>query len=242
MRSWTRGVSLFNKKLSAPLHPADRDAVWAAATLLGVITFASIDNRTLESTWPLASTAQAEPEWIRMSSGKDVLWSLARPDRPESIFFNSISSIPKPRISLENLPPEILAFYHLNECHRDNNPYAIPLSEIFRPRDPNDPSSIVTLFYAIISCIDGEFGRRLRAKDIPALLTMVYWYSKLSTGQWWLEKRALMEGQAACLYLERVALHSAAIQDLLTVPRQILFDNAMRISYGNEGVGMCSYP
>ncbi|KAK9389411.1 hypothetical protein V1515DRAFT_261848 [Lipomyces mesembrius] len=43
---WTKGVALFNRKLSAPLHPADRDAIWAAATMLGVITFASIEVPT----------------------------------------------------------------------------------------------------------------------------------------------------------------------------------------------------
>jgi len=206
-----------------PLHPADRDAIWAAATILGVITFASIDTKTPENTWPLALTTQAEPEWIKMSMGKTVLWSMAQPDRPESIFYHSVSNIPKPEISLENVPSELLTFYDLKGCSIDKNPYAIPLSGIFRPPIPNGLPPMVTVFYAMISCIEGEFGRLLRAKDFPALLAMVYWYSKLCTGQWWLKKRALIEGQATCLYLQRFARHNAVIQGLLAVPRQILF-------------------
>jgi len=190
-----------------------------------VITFASIETKTLENTWPLALTTEAEPEWIKMSMGKTVLWSMAQPDRPESIFSHSISNMPKPERSLQNVPSELLAFYDLNGCSINNNPYAIPLSGIFRPPIPNGPPLTVTVFYAIISCIEGEFGRLLRAKDFPALLIMVYWYSKLCTGQWWLKRRALMEGQATCLYLQRFARHNAALQDLLTVPRQILFKN-----------------
>lgn len=193
-----------------------------------MISFASIDTidiEKLENTWPLALTTEGEPEWIKLSMGKTALWSIAQPDRPESIFCPSVLNMPKPERSLQNVPSELLAFYDLKGCSMDNNPYAIALSGIFRPPIPNGPPPTVTVFYAIISCIEGDFGRLLRAKEFPALLVIVYWYSKLCTGQWWMKTRALMEGQATCLYLQRFARDNAEIQDLLTVPRQILFQN-----------------
>ena len=190
-----------------------------------MIAFASVETKTLESTWPLALTTEAEPEWIKISMGKTVLWNVVQPERLESIFSHSISNITKAERSLQNVPSELLAFYNLNECSIDNNPYAIPLSGIFCSPIPNGPPPTITVFYTIISSIEGEFGRLLRAKEFPALLAMVYWYSKLCTGEWWLKRRAVMEGQATCLYLQRFARHNAAIQDLLMIPHQILFQN-----------------
>ncbi|KAI7777234.1 hypothetical protein LA080_003899 [Diaporthe eres] len=40
---FTRGTALFNMKLSGSLTPSEKDAIWAAATLLGSSTIAGVD-------------------------------------------------------------------------------------------------------------------------------------------------------------------------------------------------------
>jgi hypothetical protein len=223
IRHWTKGVTLFNKQLSTPLHPDDRDAVWAAASMLGVITFASVEDPTLEDTWPLASSGSAEPEWLKMGQGKAVLASLAQPDRPGSIFHGLFSTFPTIEHSLDNVPSSFIKLYELDAFPAKSSPYAIPLIHIFAPLSMECPSSSMTVFYAFNSCMQSELGRLVVEKDSRALLLMAYWYSKICMGQWWLRRRALIEGRATCTYLARYCAHDPKIQDLLKVPRHVLF-------------------
>ncbi|KAK9258993.1 hypothetical protein V1519DRAFT_452976 [Lipomyces tetrasporus] len=224
---WTKGVTLFNQKLSAPLPPADRDAIWAAATMLGVITFASIEVPMPEESWPLVPSMTTEPEWLKMGNGKSALWRLVKPDRPDSIFHTLFSALPTVEFSLENVPPGFMKLYKLDGLSADSSPYAIPIISIFAPRNMECPSSAIALFYVFNSCMHNEFGLLVLNKDPRALLVMAYWYSKICTGQWWLRRRALMEGRATCMYLERYCAHNVTIQDLLKVPRQYLFKSAL---------------
>lgn len=220
---WTKGVTLFNKKLSEPLHPDDRDATWAAASMLGVITFASIEDPALEETWPLASSVSAEPEWLKMGQGKSVLMSFAQPARPDSIFHGLFSTFPTIEFSLENVPSSFINLYELDASPAKSSPYAIPLIHIFAPLSMECPSSLISVFYAFNSCMQNEFGRLVVEKDPKALLLMAYWYSKICTGQWWLRRRALIEGRATCIYLAKHCAHDPIIQDLLEMPRHVLF-------------------
>lgn len=50
---WYQSVALFNGKLSGPIQPSERDALWAAAALLGIIAFRYIEAKTPEEAWPL---------------------------------------------------------------------------------------------------------------------------------------------------------------------------------------------
>lgn len=218
-------MTLFNKKLSAPLHPADRDAIWAAASMLGVITFASIEVPTFEKTWPLTPSLKAEPEWLKMGQGKSALLPLVKPGRSDSIFHALFSSLPTIEFSLGNVPLVFMELYELDGLSAEHNPYTIPVIIIFAPLDMENPSSVIALFYAFNSCNQGEFGQLVVDKDPRALLIMAYWYSKICNGQWWLRRRALMEGRATCMYLERYCAHSETIQDLLKMPRYLLFND-----------------
>ncbi|KAK9384194.1 hypothetical protein V1515DRAFT_583181 [Lipomyces mesembrius] len=153
---WTKGVALVNKKLSAPLDPADRDAIWAAAPMLGVITFASIEVPTPEESWPLAPSMRAEPEWLKMGQGKSALWRLVKPDRPDSVCHTLFSAIPTVEFSLENVPPGFMKLYKLDWLSADSSPYTIPVTSIFAPRNIECPSSAIALFYAFITCMQNE--------------------------------------------------------------------------------------
>lgn len=191
--------------------------------MLSVITFASIEVPTPEESWPLAPSMTTEPEWLKMGKGKFALWRLVKPDRPDSIFRTLFSAIPTVKFSLENVPPEFMKLYKLDGLSADSSPYAIPVSIIFATWNIECPSSAILLFHAFNGCMHNEFGRLVLNRDPRALLVMAYWYSKICTGQWWLRRRALMEGRAMCMYLERYYAHDVTVQDLLKVPRHYLF-------------------
>lgn len=220
-------MTLFNKKLSTPLNRDDRDAIWAAASMLGVITFASIEDSSLEKTWPLASSFSAEPEWLKMGQGKSLLISLAQPYRHDSIFHGLFSTLPTIDLSLENVPSSFINLYQLDALPAEGSPYATPLIHIFAPSSAECPSKLIMLFYAFNNCMQDKFGSLVISKDPRALLLMAFWYSKICSGQWWLRRRALIEGRATCIYLERYCAQDPIIQDLLKVPRHFLSDQAL---------------
>src|SRR5438874_2536460 len=83
---WSRAAALFNQKLSTPIQPRERDALWATAALLGVIAFALVEASTPEEAWPLKRPAPSDLEWLRMSCGKKVVLNVAQPLRPDSVF------------------------------------------------------------------------------------------------------------------------------------------------------------
>jgi hypothetical protein len=222
---WNRGIALLSKKLSSPLHLSDRDAVWASASILGVITFASIEATTPDQAWPPAASTSLE--WLKMGQGKLALWRLVRPDRPDSIFLVLLSRIPDISAALEGVPPEVLDLFDLFDLHGggSNNPYALPLAGIF-PSQASGRSSDIGQFYAMNGWMLGEFGQLVTASDPRVLVLMAHWYAESwSHGQWWIRARALMEGQATCLYLEMCFPHIAVIQNLLKGPRQCLADH-----------------
>ena len=227
---WTKGVVLFNEKLSMPLHPPDRDALWGAATMLGVISFASIEGGTPEDVWPLNYVAGAESGWLKMCCGKLALWQLVNPERPDSIFHSLFSGkdsitqyIPPILSSINRVPASFIELYGLDKASADGNPYALPIISIAAILNNESAISTIQLYYALTSCITNEFGSLVLNKDPRALLIMAFWYSKLSMGEWWLRKRALLEGQAICLYLERYSAQNMAIQKHLKVPKILLF-------------------
>jgi hypothetical protein len=83
---WYRGAGLFNSKLSKLILPLERDAVWGAAALLGVIAFSYIDTTTPEETRPLKPPSSLDLDWLRMSDGKKAIWKTSDPLRPDGIF------------------------------------------------------------------------------------------------------------------------------------------------------------
>jgi hypothetical protein len=174
MHHWTKGVTLFNKKLSAPGHPANRDAFSAAASLLGVITFASIEVPTPEEAWPFADSRGAEPEWLNMGHGKSALLSVVVPDGSDSIFHTLLSTFPTIEFSLDNVPSGFMDLYKLDSLSADGSPYAVPVTSVYAPLSMESPSSAIALFYAFNCCMQKEFGHLIVSKDPRALLVMTY--------------------------------------------------------------------
>ena len=79
-----QATAMVQRKLMAH-DPRERDALWAAAALLGALSFANIDARTYQEAWPLKAPSPSDLDWLRMMSGKMAVWKLVDPLRESSL-------------------------------------------------------------------------------------------------------------------------------------------------------------
>jgi hypothetical protein len=224
----SRAAALFNQKLSGPIHPEDRDALWATAGLLSQIAFAFVDASTPEEAWPLKDPEATDLEWIAMSENKMAIWEIANPMRPESIFHNLAKDIMKldklcgiHEPDITNLPPLFTKVYDLeNEEIADSCPYrsSVLLLSSLMPMVCTRDTIVKFLGYG--SHMNPQYKPLLRKKDPKALLVLAYWYAKVLNSVWWLDRRATMECQAIIMYLERNHPDEKDILELLKFPKE----------------------
>jgi hypothetical protein len=225
----SQAAALFNKKLSSTIEPDDRDALWATAGLLSQVMFSFIDASTPEEAWPLKTADGSELEWIAMSENKMAVWQIADPMRPESVFHalaldlikhaGSICGVSEPTI--ENLPPLFIEVYDLdNASIADSCPYraTVLLLSSFMLLECNCDTIVTFLLFS--SHMNPNFKPLLRQKDPRALLLLAYWYAMVLNSIWWLDRRATLECQAICMYLERTHSDETAILELLQFPKE----------------------
>jgi hypothetical protein len=224
---WHRGAALLNRKLSRPVPPSDRDALWAAAALLGVIAFSSIEVYRPEDAWPLKPAEPSDLNWLRMSDGKAAIWEIAAPLRPDSLFYPLADECGKvglysPVTSLvyEAIPVAFVQLFNLDEMSTSsNNPYHNAVHIIVSLIPIKCTRYDLVLFFCFIGNMQRSFVLLLEQKDPRALLLLAYWYAMVFRCVWWVEKRARLECQAICLYLEKYFLDEDLIQELLSFPK-----------------------
>ncbi|KAI8191432.1 hypothetical protein KHU50_000248 [Colletotrichum sp. SAR 10_65] len=84
---WYRAISLLHRKLSQPILPAERDALWVAAAFVGVASFANTsDIASPRDAWPLRPPCWEDLDWLKLGDGKKQVWRLTDPLRSEGIF------------------------------------------------------------------------------------------------------------------------------------------------------------
>jgi hypothetical protein len=225
---WYHGTALFNAKLSQPVKPDERDALWAAAALLGTTAFADIQARTPEEAWPLAPPSPMDLDWLKMTDGKKVVWELANPLRSDSLF-NAIANDhdkdipPKARIGAEmaNLPTQLADLLDLNvESTLEANPYHASATILAQLMPVECDRSTIVWFLSFLRYLDPRFKTLLDEKDPRALLLLSYWYAKvLRYSQWWIWRRAILEGPAICMYLEQQWPQHRELGMLLDFPK-----------------------
>ena len=224
-----QGIALFNSKLSGPIQPSEGDALLAAAVLLGTIAFYYIEARTPEEAWPLKPPSSLDLNWLRMSDGKKEIWKIAHPSRSDSVFKTlgpeHMNSLPTSSTwpELEVLPREFIKLYGFDATPTtDNNPYHAAASALAQSLNIDYIQTIILNFLYFISNMRPEYKRLLEQKDPRALLLLAYWYAKVCQYRhWWIWRRAALECQAICIYLERYHRHEANIQTLLQFPRMM---------------------
>jgi hypothetical protein len=218
---------LFNRKLSTPVQPQDRDALWASAALLGVIAFSSIEASKPEEAWPLGHPEPSDLDWLRMSDGKAAIWNITNPLRPDSVFYTLADEYKSdylfsaaPRYGTDGIPSKFIKLYGLdNSSTADNNPYYTAVHTLARLLRIECDQSTIARFLSFIAHMKLDFRTLLEQKDPRALLLLAYWYAKVCHSLWWIARRAMLECQATCLYLERYHEGKTAIQELLQFPK-----------------------
>jgi hypothetical protein len=218
----TQCAKLFNWKLSQPLQLEDRDALWATAAMLGIISTSSVEASNPEESWPLKPPESGDLEWLNIAEGKKAVWKLTDPSRSGSIFepmFKGEESLftPLPSFGIEDVPAEIVLLCNLNESSSPkNNPYFTAvhsLSRVLHASGNNLPGARSLHFFYNM---EKPFKNMLEQKDPVALLLFALWYSTVPSGMWWVQRRAMVESQAIFLYLERSHKENKPVQALIS--------------------------
>jgi hypothetical protein len=225
---WYHGAALFNAKLSKPINQAERDAIWAAAALLGTSAFTDTRGaKTPEESWPLIPPTPSDLHWLKLND-KRVVLNIISPLRPESVFhrmlaeaIHDISPLPCVGDEVNNLPPQFIELFGLEPSSTfASNPYHCSATLLAQVMPYECCRANIVMFLSCLSKFDAPFLALLEKRDPPALLLLAYWYAKVvSYRQWWVWRRAMLEGPAICLYLQKTCAESDVIIELLEFPR-----------------------
>ncbi|KAJ5902004.1 hypothetical protein N7495_002532 [Penicillium taxi] len=218
-------AALLSKKLSAPIMPEDRDALWASAAMLGLASVTSLDASTPSEAWPLKPFDAGDLDWMNMSKGKMAIWKATNPLRSDSIFhpmatdFRAMTQPPK-YCSIDEIPQEFVKLCGLDiSVDLSQNNYYTALSTLVRFWDFEYKQDLLPAYLAFLSFMEPTFRTLLLLKDPRALLIYLYWLSPLCNSVWWAMRRARLECQATCLYLETYHGGDEDIQRMLQQPK-----------------------
>ncbi|KFY62969.1 hypothetical protein V497_02128 [Pseudogymnoascus sp. VKM F-4516 (FW-969)] len=219
----SRAAAQFNRKLSTPLAPADRDPVWAAGCLIGWIVFCSTDATKASEAWPLAPSKPSDLEWIRMNDAKALLWGITDPMRADSMFSilgqEYAAGMHQRSASDIGIPPTFSRLYGLDDPESENGPYAVAVRALVALLPVECGSQNCATFLLFQGHMKPDFRSLLSQKDPRALLLLAYWYAKICRSVWWVERRSRLECEAICLYLERHHGEDPLIREMLHYPR-----------------------
>lgn len=217
------GLVLYQHKLTHTLRPTDRDALFVAASLTGIASFASIQARTVEESWPLRGT---DLNWLHLSSGKHAVVELVDPLGKESMWSVLVQTIQENYLSKSEEESRCTIFDHLRDCtdppiSPSENPYQdfvdmlAPLLELDCDKNENN---WVRLFLVLMQ-VPPAYTGLVQQKDSWAMLMLAYWYAKVCHGRWWLARRSILEGLAICVYIERNCPWDQRLQDAVIWPK-----------------------
>lgn len=223
---WSQGAALLNQKLSAPIRPQDRDALWAAAAILGLLSIAEIEASTPWEAWPLKASEPSDLGWLDMSHGKEAIWKATDPMRPDSIFHAMkddyrVLMIRPALCEIHDMPKDLVELCHLNRVAQPTqNPYFTAVSLLTRVWHLKCTPALMTRYMQFLGFMDPAFKSLLHEKDPRALLILACWFGPMCDSLWWMARRAKLECQAICLYLELFHPHEKDIQVLLARPKE----------------------
>ena len=218
---WSQCAALFNRKLSQPIQPEDRDPLWATAASLSVVALSSIEASTPEEAWPLKKSDASDLEWLRMSEGKMAVWNLTNPLRPGGMF-RALSEeyaqwfSPIPSRGIDGVPSALLSLCDLDSSSSaETSPYFAAVHTLAQLQ--NLPSDQITMprVLTFVGHMQTSFKSLLQDKDPVALLLLALWYTKARRSVWYFERRATVECQAICKYLQQYHQSNRAIQESL---------------------------
>jgi len=213
---YSRAAALLSVKLTKPLDKPSRNAVWSTAVLLAHSAFFSTDASSAATSWPLAADASSAQHlaWLTMQDGMRILWPLAEPVKPGGLFYALAQQPaqcylcyllePTWTPGIEGIPSNFVQLCELTEASTaENNDYHAAVRNLVPLLSMQcGPETLVRLT-AFTSLMPAAFKKLLGEKDLRALLILSCWYAKMCAAPWWIARRAVVECQAICLYIER---------------------------------------
>lgn len=118
------------------------------------------------------------------------------------------------------IPPAFSRLYGLDCPESENGPYAVAVRTLLTMLPAECKTQNHVTFLLFQGNMQPAFRELLAQKNAHALLLLEYWYAKVCRAVWWVERRATLECQAICLYLEWYHGGDADIQKLLHYPRR----------------------
>ncbi|KAE8445418.1 hypothetical protein EG329_013431 [Mollisiaceae sp. DMI_Dod_QoI] len=229
---WGKGIELYSKALSTPIHPASRDPLWATAAFLGILAINYVEARTPEENWPFATPSSLDLNWLRMSEGKKEIWKDGKAFMEGSDFRilaieQQGSYQPGLAYSSEKglgaLPPDLLAYFNLVEgSDLVENPYYASVYTLAQTWNTSSMTTIVVNYLFYITNMEPRYKRLLERKDPRAMLLLAYWNRMVAqTKHWVVFRRAVIECESICLYLEKIFLGDQGLQSLLEYPKGV---------------------
>lgn len=226
---FNRGTAMFNSKLSGPLTPSEKDAIWGAATLLGSSTLAHIDAVTPTQAWPLRKSSEIDLDWLRMYVGKREIWRISDPTRPncclrlmgqEVEIFLQKMSVTEPE--LKQLPGQLSQLLGLHGHADISNPFRNAANILNNLMAMESSRTSILAFLSFIILMEADFMQLVVDKDPCALILMAHWFAEFSQyPAWYVWRRSILECQAICLYLDRLHGDIDHLDIILERPRRI---------------------
>ena len=189
-----RAIALFNQIISSPIPDRERDAVFATATLMNTIFFASIDVGDPVASWPMKSTKTLQ--WLRLQAGVALTIQVANPDRPGGLFAELFQYVER---DADYSVPTVLQ--NLFETQTDS-PYLRSVQLLAPLLTLKCTIENIMYHLPFIGRMSIDLIELLERRDEQALLLLGIWYSLVvESGQWWLTRRARVELVAIELFL-----------------------------------------
>jgi len=228
----SRAAALFNKQLSQPLRPEDRDPLWATAALLGIAAMCWMEASCAEEAWPMKLRNPTDLDWIRISRSKAAVWDLTDPMRGGGRFRHMAEAQLRnqeaaqgimAKLGIEELPAKLLALCDVDKYSTtESNPYLSALEGLGAAMAVEGIRANILILLGFVGKIDDDFQDLLKKRDPRAMLLMAYWYAKIKGTMWWLDRRSMLEGAAICKYLERNHADETEILELLSYQKMQL--------------------
>ena len=203
-------VSLFNKTISGPLRDVERDAVFATATLMNAIFFATIETVDPWKSWPM-NDAAFSLQWLRLQAGVALAVQAANPTRPSSVF-SSLFQYVEPdsgqftetAAGCKAIPILFQRLFDVDEKSTiQKNPYHAAVRLLTPLLSISCRNDNIMFFLPFIGYMDTRLIELLERKDHRALLLLGIWFGFVrQCGQWWLTRRVDVEYQSIEIYLQ----------------------------------------
>jgi hypothetical protein len=222
-----RTLAMFNKKLDMKITSADKDPIWATCGLMKGICLASNYSSCPEEAWPLNPEGSSPFDWLNLQDGNKAVLRLISPLEPGSAFnflANHIlqpASLPPPSFEgCERVRLLMTELFNLDESSQSShNPYRIAVPIILSLMGIDLNENTVFQFFRFSAELKSDLRRLLFIKDPRALLLLAYWYAMVCTGLWHMQRRATVECQSICIYLEKYHADDHILLELLHFPK-----------------------